>query len=478
MSDPVIAHLAADRAAILGRLEALLRIPSVSTDPAFAPHMADARTFLLNRLTELGLHDVQLLDGGEGQPAVFAQWTGAPGRPTLIVYGHYDVQPADPLDLWRTPPFEPTIRDGRLYARGASDVKGSTIIAIETVGAFLAVHGALPVNVKLFLEGEEECGSPSLRHIVARHRGKLDADVMLSADGGRVSTEVPTLGVGFRGLVGLQFTLRTAAKDAHSGRYGGAARNALHDMAALIASLHDARGRIQVQGFADDATPISNAMRVATAALPFDDQAFLAAIGATEWGDPAFTVRERVTLRPTIEVNGLWGGYTGHGTKTVLPAEAHAKVTMRLAPGMNPARAQQHLRAHLQTHAPAGAELSFTMEEEGSPAPSLPDDHPLLHAAARVLAREHNQPAIPARAGGTLPICSVFRDMLGIDTLAFGLAMPDEDVHAPNEFFRLSSLDEGLRTWPALLTELGAMTAEDFAPFRHSRPSGPGPANL
>ena len=470
MSAAVIAHLAKRRADILERLKALIRIPSVSTDPGFGADMQRARDVLLGRFRELGLHDVQLLDGGEGQPAVFGEWMGAPGRPTLIVYGHYDVQPADPLELWHSPPFEPTEREGRLYGRGASDVKGSTVIAIETVGAFLAVAGALPVNVKLFLEGEEESGSPGLRAIVARHRDRLDADVMLSADGGRASTAVPTVGIGFRGLAGLQLTLRTAAKDGHSGRYGGAARNALHTMAALISSLHDEQGRILVAGFGDDATPISNAMRVATAALPFDDEEFYAGIGGTRWGDPAYSVRERVTLRPTIEVNGMWGGYLGAGTKTVLPSEAHAKITMRLAPGMDPVRAQAALRAHLQERTPKGVELMVDDERDGTPAPSLPEDHPLLLAALRVLEREYGRPAVPARAGGTLPVSAIFRELLGIDTLAYGLAMPDEDVHAPNEFFRLSSLDEGLRTWPMLLTELGTLSAAEFAAFRHGRP--------
>ncbi len=467
MSDAVIAHLADQRGAILDRLKTLLRIPSVSTDPAFAPDMQAARDFLLDRLRAIGLDNVQALDGGDGQPAVFGEWLGAPGRPTIIVYGHYDVQPPDPLELWKTPPFEPTERDGRLYARGASDVKGSTTIAIETMGAFLAVAGSLPVNVKIFLEGEEESGSPSLRGIVERHRDKLGADVMLSADGGRVSTTVPTLGIGGRGLTALQFSLRTAEKDGHSGRYGGAARNALHEMAALIASLHDRQGRIQVAGFGDDATPISNAMRVATAALPFDDSEFYAGIGGTPWGDPSYTVRELTTLRPTIEVNGMWGGYTGAGSKTVLPSEAHAKITMRLAPGMDPHSANQALRAHLQSFTPKGVELVITPERGGTPAPSLPEDHPLLLAAARVLERLHGRKPVPARSGGTLPISAIFRDMLGIDTLGYGLAMPDEDVHAPNEFFRLSSFDEGLKTWPMLLTELGSLTDKDFAPFRH-----------
>jgi acetylornithine deacetylase/succinyl-diaminopimelate desuccinylase-like protein len=409
-----------------------------------------------------------LLQGDDaGQPAVFGQWLGAPGKPTLLVYGHYDVQPADPLELWHTPPFEPTERDGRLYARGASDVKGSTTIAFETVGAFLAVAGGCPVNIKIFLEGEEECGSPALRGIVRRHRDLLTADAMLSADGGRASTTIPTLGIGGRGISALQFDLRTARKDAHSGRYGGAARNALVEMARLVASLHDEQGRILVSGYGDDAMPIGNSARMAAAALPFDEDEYLAAIGASRWGDPSYTLRELTTIRPTIELNGMWGGYTGAGTKTVLPSEAHAKITMRLAPGMNPSRSRAALIAHLSMHVPDGVEIDFDEEREGSPAPTLPDDHPLLSVAMDVQESLHGRRPVPVRAGGTLPVSAIFRELLGIDTLAYGLAMPDEDVHAPNEFFRLSSFDEGLRSWPMLLTALGALDASAFAPFRH-----------
>jgi len=461
MSDAVIAYLATERDAILERLKALIRIPSVSTDPQFAPHMQAAQNFLINRLRDAGLVDAQLLES-DGQKAVYASWMGAPGKPTLIIYGHYDVQPADPIELWRTPPFEPTEIDGRLYARGASDVKGSTTIAIETVAAFLKVTGSLPVNVRLFIEGEEECGSPSLRGIVARYHDVLRADALLSADGGKATTTVPTVGVGGRGITGLELTLRTASKDGHSGRYGGAARNAAREMAALLASLHDEQGRVLVAGFGDDAKPITNATRTAAAALPFDEAEWYGNFGGTKWGDPAYTVRELTTLRPTIEINGMWGGYTGAGTKTVLPAEAHAKITMRLSPGMDPGHAQARLRAHLIEHVPAGVELELTAELGGTPAPTLDDDHPMLLAALGVLEREHRTKAYATRGGGSIPITAIFKEMLGMDSMTFGLAMPDEDVHAPNEFFRLASFDEGLRTWPMLLTELGKLSPADF----------------
>ena len=467
MSDAVVARLQTERDAILERLKSLLRLPSVSADPAFAQGMHDTREFLMGRLRELGLQDVQLLDGG-GQPAVYGAWTGAPGKPTLIVYGHYDVQPPDPLDLWKSPPFEPTIRDNRLYARGASDVKGTTLIAIETIGAFLQQEGACPVNIKLFLEGEEETGSPSLRPIVERFRDLLAADAVLSADGGRASADIPAINVGARGIAKLELTLRTADKDLHSGRFGGAVRNALHEISSLVASLHDEAGRIAVPGFLDDAMAMTNAQRVEAAAFPYDEAAFFAAFGGSQHGEPEYTVPERLTLRPTLEVNGLWGGYTAAGSKTVTPCEAHAKFTMRLVPDQDSARVAQTVVDFLRARAPAGVTLDFIQHGGGSPASSLPPDHPLLLAAERVLERTTGKRPIRVRIGGTLPITAIFQEMLGIETVMFGFATADEDIHAPNEFFRLSSLAEGLKAWPMLLSELGRMSAGDFAAFRET----------
>lgn len=465
MSDAVVDRLIARKGDILDRLKALIRAPSVSTDPAYEDGMRAARELLLARLREIGLSDVQLLDAG-GKPAVYGAWNGAPGKPTLIIYGHYDVQPPDPLDLWHSPPFEPTERDGRLYARGASDVKGSTTIAVETIAGFLEDGGGLPVNVKLFLEGEEEVGSPSLPKLIDKYRDLLAADAMISADGGRASTTFPTVTVGCRGIVGLEFTLRTAKKDAHSGRVGGAVRNALHEMAKLIATLHEDTGRIRVAGFFDGAQPVTNRIREDAAALPFDEAGFYAELGAQPFGDPAYTVRERTTVQPTVEVNGMWGGYTGTGGKTVLPCEAHAKLTMRLVPGQVPAKAQEAVRRHLEAHAPEGVTLEFSLRGAGSPAYSLGPDNKMLLAAERVVEQVAGRRPVRVRAGGTIPITALFRQSLGIDTLIFGFAMPDEDAHAPNEFFRLSSLEEGLRTLPLLLSELGKLRPEDFKGVR------------
>lgn len=458
MTDAVVDHLLARQDAILDDLKTLLRMPSVSADPAFAQGMADARRFLADRLAAIGMENVQLLEGG-GQPAVYGDWLHAPGKPTLLVYGHYDVQPPDPLEQWVTPPFEPTVRDGKLYARGASDVKGSTLIAIESVASLLAVEGRCPINVKFFLEGEEETGSPSLRTLIERYRGLLTADAVLSADGGRASREVPTINTGARGTNGLEITLRTADGDLHSGRYGGAVRNALHEMAVLVASLHDRDGRVAVAGFDSDAAALTNRQRADVAAFPFDEAEFLSDVGAVGHGDPAYSMRERITLRPCLDVNGMWGGYTGAGSKTIIPAEAHAKISIRIAAGQDPKRVADAVVAHLKAHCPDGARLTFDRVGAGSPASTLAPEHPLVQAAERVLQAQTGRRPIHVRLGASVPITSIFKETMGMDTLMFGFNLPDEPVHAPNEFFRLESIPLGLQAWPRILRALG-----EFAP--------------
>lgn len=463
MSDAVADTLAGQADAVRARLEALIRLPSVSTDPAYEPGMQATRDYLLAWFRDMGLRDVQALDGG-GHPALFGQWDGAPGRPTLLIYGHYDVQPPDPVEAWTSPPFEPTEREGRLYGRGASDDKGSSVIAIAAVAAFLQQTGSCPVNVKLFLEGEEEVGSPSLSAIVARYGDLLRADAMLSADGGRASPTVPTINVGARGNTGMEVTLRTADKDLHSGRYGGAIRNALHEMSRLVASLHDDDGRIAVTGYLDAVPPPTAQARRDAAVFAVDEAAFCGDVGAVPLGEPGWTLRERLTLRPTVEVNGLWGGYTGVGAKTIIPNEARAKLTMRLVAGQDPAHARALVRAHLEARCPPGVTLSVE-ERGGSPASSLALDHPLVQAGSTVLERLMGQAPVPVRLAATVPITAEFKRLLGIDTLMFAFGLPNEDVHAPDEFFTLSSIPLGLRAWVMLLDELGRV---DPAAFRTS----------
>lgn len=459
--EPVLDHLASRQPQIEAWLKTFLRIPSVSADPAYAGAMGDARRFLCERLRAEGLQQVQLLDGG-GEPAVYGEWMGAPGRPTLLIYGHYDVQPADPLELWRTPPFEPTQVGDRLYARGASDVKGSTTVALEVVFAYLATLRACPVNIKVFIEGEEETGSPTLRPLIERYRDLLSADAVLSADGGRASATTPTINTGARGHAALEIKLRTASKDLHSGRYGGGVRNALHEMAALLATLHGEDGSVAVAGFHTGAEAPTPRQRQDTAAFPYDEAAFFTEVGGVSHGEPGYTPRERITLRPALDVNGMWGGYSGAGTKTIIPCEAQAKLTVRIVEGQDPAQVIQAVLAHLQAHCPAGCLLDVVAMNAGSPAATLAAEHPLVMAAQAVLQTPAGPTPIHVRLGASVPITSVFKETLGIDTLMFGFNLPDEDVHAPNEFFRLSSIRQGVAAWTRILDELGRFEPAAF----------------
>lgn len=460
-TDAIVQDLLDRQGEIMDRLCAFLRIPSVSTDPAFASGMQDAQTFLINWLKRMGLSDVQLLHGG-GHPAVYGAWIGAPNKPTILIYGHYDVMPPDPLEAWITPPFEPTIRAGRLYARGASDVKGSTVIALETVDAFLKHRGDCPVNIKLFLEGEEESGSPSLHAIVSRYGTLLRADAMISADGGRASSTIPTINVGCRGLVDLEFSIRTAQKDLHSGRYGGAVRNATHEMARIIASLHDERGSIAIPALMAGVPGLSDEARAQAARFPFDEARFVDDVGAHAYGESGYSVREQLTLRPALDVNGMWGGYTGVGSKTIIPDTAHAKISLRTVPGQEPDQALSALKMHLAAACAPGVELSIEDPGTGTQAFSLPTDHPLVLAASKVLQDATGQTPVLVRLGASVPITVIFQQMLGVQTLMFGFNLPDEDVHAPNEFFHVSSLAQGLSAWPRLLEELGKFDSDQF----------------
>jgi len=453
--------LAARRDEILECIAAFVRIPSISAISPTSPAMHQALDFLRDRIAGSDLGNVQLLSAGSGHPTFYADWLGAPGAPTIMIYGHYDVQPAHRDDGWLSDPFMPEIRDDRIYGRGTSDVKGSTIIAFETVLAWLRVADGCPVNVKLFIEGEEEIGSPSLPTIVQQNRGLLAADAVLSADGGRALPGFPSLYVGARGLASLELTLTTASSDLHSGRFGGATRNAIAEMARLVSSLHHADGSIAVAGFEDDMTPISPDDIKQATAFPFDAAEHYAGFHGVEGGDPARTPWERMTLYPTIEPNGIWGGYTGLGVKTVIPAMAHAKLTMRLVAGQDPARARARVETHLRALLPEGVRLEVSHGGDAR-AFSLRLDHPLLLAAEEVVTLRRGRPPLRVRSGGTVPFTQIFQEVLGIDTLMFGLATGDENAHAPNEFFRLEALDEGLATWPALLAKVGQLSAEAF----------------
>jgi len=441
---------------LLDELFGFLRIPSVSTDPAYATPIRAAADLLAVRLARIGMQDVRLLEGG-GHPSVFAQRADAPGTPTILIYGHYDVQPPEPLAEWLSPPFEPTVRDGCVFARGVSDDKSPLWIALSALEGWLAVHGALPVNVKVLLEGEEESGSHTLPEILARHRALLAADVMLSADGGRFRGGRPSINTSLRGVLSLEVRLRTAAHDLHSGRYGGAVGNAALALARLLATLHDERNRVTVDGFFDGLHRPGNADMASIHALALDEAAFLAEVGARPGaGEAGVPVLEALWFRPTVEVNGITAGYQGAGSKTVIPAEASAKLTCRLGPGQDPAQVAAVVTAHLHAHCPPWADLVVENPGDGAEAYAVPQDDPFLAAVARVIADVHGQAPVRVGLGGTLPVASMVKQALGVETVMLSYAMSDERAHAPNEFFRLSSFDDGLRAWTRVLPELAA----------------------
>ncbi|KAA5610008.1 dipeptidase [Rhodovastum atsumiense] len=438
---------------------ALMRIPSVSTDPACAGAVAEAAAFLRDHVTRIGLQGARLIEEG-GNPAVYAEWLGAPGAPTILVYGHYDVQPPDPLDLWRSPPFEPTIRDGRVYCRGASDDKGPLWTALAAIEAVLATEGRLPVNVRLLLEGEEEVGSRSLATILQRHAALLRADVLISADGSRWRPDLVSVNTNSRGLCALEFTVETANEDLHSGRYGGAVANAATVLCQMVASLHDADRRVAVAGFFEGLRPPGPQDRAAIAAIDFDEAGFLGEIGALPGAvERGVNMLEAMWLRPTLEINGITSGYSGPGTKTVLPHTASAKITCRLGIGQDPQVVAAAVERHLQAQCPPYARLTVRRGAGGARAYALPDDHPALLAVERMMLALHGERPLHVGVGGTLPISSLIKEHLGMETVMVSYAISDSGVHAPNEFFRLSSFDEGMAAWTLLLPELAAAYA-------------------
>ena len=440
-------YLTAQGDRILGELIEFARIPSVSTDTQYREDMTRASEWVAAKLREAGPLDVRVLPTG-GHPVVYAQWLGAPKAPTLLVYGHYDVQPPDPLARWLSKPFEPVVRDGRLYGRGVSDNKGPMLIPLKVAQAFFATRSALPLNVKFVFEGEEEIGSRHLEPFLVANRDLLRADSVLSADGAMWRSDEPSVTIASRGVSGLEFSLKGANRSLHSGRYGGAIANALHAMAELVASLHAPDGRVAVDGFYDDVTSLSDDERRAIADLQFDDARFLAEVGApSEFGEPGYRTLERLWTRPTLEVNGMWGGYQGEGSQTVTPDEAHAKISCRLVPDQDPDRIRALVARHLETHLPSGVTLSIGGERHAARPYRIPSDHPGLATAERVLEQVYKKKALRVRMGSTLPVSELFKRLLGIDTVFFSFSTADEDFHSPNEFFRVHRLHEGLEAW-------------------------------
>ncbi|MBI1171208.1 M20/M25/M40 family metallo-hydrolase [bacterium] len=451
---PVLDQIDATLPAALERLMDLLRIPSISTDPAFKPDCARAADWLVAELQALGF-DASARPT-PGHPMVVAHGSSGTG-PHLLFYGHYDVQPVDPLSLWHRDPFDPAIEEtakGRVIrARGASDDKGQLMTFIEACRAWKAVHGTLPGKLTIFLEGEEESGSPSLIPFLKANAEELSADVALICDTGLFG-ETPAIVTMLRGLLGEEFTIRAASRDLHSGMYGGLAQNPIHVLTRILAGLHDAEGHVQVPGFYDGVSELSDDLRAQWQNLAFDHARFLGDVGlSVPAGEQDRTPLEKLWSRPTAEVNGIWGGYTGDGFKTVLPGEAHAKVSFRLVGQQDPDTLRQAFRSWVEAQLPA--DCSVTWKGHGnSPASVMAIGHPAFAAARAALTEEWGMPAAFIGAGGSIPVAGYFKTYLGLDAILLGFGKDDDQIHSPNEKYDLTSFHKGIRSWARVLEKL------------------------
>jgi len=452
---PVLSRIDADLEASLARLGDFLRIPSISTDPAFADHCRTAAEWLCDDLTGLGL--AARVDPTPGHPMVVAP--AAPGTgPHLLFYGHYDVQPVDPLNLWDRDPFDPVVEDtpaGRVIrARGAADDKGQLMTFVEACRAWIAIHGALPCRVSFFFEGEEESGSPSLVPYMRDHAQALKADLALICDTGMFDPQTPAITTQLRGLAKLELVIHGPDKDLHSGMYGGAAMNPARVLARILADLHDADGRITLEGFYDGVPELSNAQRAQWEGLGFDAAGFLGGVGlSVPAGERGRTALEMIWSRPTCEINGMTSGYTGAGFKTVLPARASAKVSFRLVGQQDPQAVLAAMRAHVEARLPADCRAEF-LDANGAPASHMPIEHASFEAARAALSDEWPRPAAFIGSGGSIPIAGYFQDILGMDSLLIGFGRDDDRIHSPNEKYDLEAFHKGIRSWARVLDAL------------------------
>jgi acetylornithine deacetylase/succinyl-diaminopimelate desuccinylase-like protein len=451
----VLRHVDASLEASRGRLFDLLRIPSISAQPAHKADCVRAAEWVRDQLSALGFRaDVRPT---AGHPVVVAHHAGPAGYqgPHVLFYSHYDVQPVDPLELWTSPPFDPQLVDGprgkRFVARGAVDDKGQSMMFIEALRAWKETAGSIPARITMLVEGEEEVGSPSLEPFLTANRDELAADLALISDTGMWDVDTPAITTRLRGMTYAQVTLKAANRDLHSGLYGGSALNPINALTRILGELHDPDGRIQLPGFYDRVTPVSNAQRAQWDALGFDERAFLGTIGLdTPTGERGYSALERLWARPTADVNGIWGGYTGIGSKTVIASEASAKVSFRLVPNQDPDEVMQQFRRFVADRLPPGATVEFE-EFTRSPGIEVNLESPWVRAAQAVLTEEYGRPAVLMGSGGSIPVVTSLRTVLGIDSLLMGFGLDDDQVHSPNEKFEQRCFHHGIRSHARLL---------------------------
>ena len=454
MSEIVLEYLARERDRMLDELRALVAISSVSALPEHAADIRRCAEWVRDELERIGLQHVEVHETG-GHPLVYGDWTEAGhGLPTVLLYGHYDVQPAEPLELWTTPPFEPSVRDGRLYGRGVSDNKAQFFLNLKVIEALLAVDGRLPCNVKVLIEGEEELRADNLERFVASHEELLAADLALCSDSMLFGPNVPGIAVAIRGMAWIDVRVRSARADLHSGVYGGTVPNALHAAAELIAGLHGRDGRVLVEGFYSRVREVDPAERRTWAALPTSSDSLRREAGVDALrGEAGFTPLERLWARPSLDVHGFWGGFTGDGIKTVIPAEARFQLSCRLVADQRPEEIVDLLEAHLVGSAPDGCSVEVISSLAGASPVTTPHDHPAVTAALEALRTAYGTEPVLFRAGWSVPVVEILDRVLGIDSLMLGFALATDNAHAPDEHIRLENFDRGLETmarlWPA-----------------------------
>ena len=455
MSEAIDRYIAQNEGRFLDELKELLRIPSISTSPDHNPDTQRAAEYSAAKLKLAGLENIEIIQTAR-HPLVYADWLHAPGQPTVLCYGHFDVQPPDPLELWETPPFEPTERNGNLYARGSADDKGQMYSHIKAMEALQAVHGKLPVNIKFLLEGEEEVGGISVAEYVAKNPAKLKADVALVSDTEMYEDGLPTLNIGLRGLVYMEIEARGPARDLHSGLYGGAAPNAVFGLIELLSKAKAANGRILIPGIYDDVDPPSAEEKESWTHLPFNEAEYLAQeVGATALtGELEYSVFERTWARPTLEVHGIAGGFTGAGAKTVIPAKAVAKVSIRLVPHQDPDKIVASVKQFVADNAPRGVQFEVRVLSSG-PGLMVNPDHHAIRVAAKAFSDIFGRQTVYIRSGGSIPIVGDFAKHLGIPTILMGFGLPDDGLHSPNEKYKIRNYFDGIRTIAHFFEELG-----------------------
>jgi acetylornithine deacetylase/succinyl-diaminopimelate desuccinylase-like protein len=451
--EKVLSYVGSNHDRYLSEVKDFIAIPSVSSQNNHQPDMRKCAEWVAGQMRTIGMQDVQIFPT-PGHPIVYSEWLGAPGAPTVLLYGHYDVQPVDPVNLWTSPPFEATIRDGNLYARGSADDKGQVFIHLKAIEAYTKNGVPLPVNIKMLIEGEEEVGSANLDAFVREHQQLLKADLVLISDSSMFAKGVPSVCYGLRGLAYMEVEVEGPNSDLHSGSFGGSVHNPIQALTEMIASLHDKNGRITVKGFYDDVRALTKAERTAFKKLPWKDAKYAKQLGVAQlYGEKGFTTLERLWARPTLECNGIWGGYTGEGAKTVLPSKASAKISMRLVPDQSSAKAAKLFEKHFKAIAPKTVKVKVKALHGGEPA-ITPIDSPGVKAAVSALQKGFGKKPLYQREGGSIPIVVQFKKILGIDTVLLGFGLPDENAHAPNEFINLDNFFGGIRTAVHFYNEL------------------------